>query len=189
MEPERLDFWIKKLSPMVVDELPSEKMFHARDPQVVAERLMLFFENGDNLKKHLRMHAGYTPNSEQASNIAASLSQAREFLRVSRAADLSIRPITLYYGMAALAKALILSFGNPKLLTSIPPSHGLKAPATFGVSMESLEVRADGNDGLFHRFVDSLSHREHMIAEVRKEGKLRIEVNPPVALEKPYERR
>ena len=149
-------------------------MFHARDPQVVAERLTLFFESGDNLKKHLRTHAGFAPNLTQAADIAACLSQAREFLRISRAADLSIRPITLYYGMAALAKALVLSFGNPKLLTSFPPSHGLKAPSTFGVPMESLEVRADGTDGLFHRFVDSLSHREHMIAEIRKVGKLRI---------------
>jgi YaaC-like Protein len=174
VEPEILDFWVNRLSPLVVDEPPNEKMFHARDPQVVAERLMLFFESGDNLKKHLRTHAGFAPNSTQAADIAACLSQAREFLRISRAADLSIRPITLYYGMASLAKALVLSFGNPKLLASLPPSHGLKAPSTFGVPMESLEVRADGNDGLFHRFVDSLSNREHMIAEIRKVGKLRI---------------
>jgi hypothetical protein len=117
---------------------------------------MFFFESGKNLKRYLASAAGYSPNTSQAGDISACLRQGREFLRLSTGADLMTKPITLYYGMACLAKALALSLGCPRSLASFPSRHGLKVPSGYGAAMVDLKVGVEGKDGLFHRFVGAL---------------------------------
>ena len=180
MKPATFEDWVSRLAPLQVIA-PAERFFHGQDPRVVAERLTLFYESGRNLRKHLKQYAGFEPNARQASDIAACLRQGREFLRSSQNADLIIKPITLYYGMACYAKALTISFGNPGALDQFPSRHGLKAPSIFGVPMEDLWLRADGNDGLFQRFVSVLGEVSGILAETRDGHKLWIHVDTGAA--------
>lgn len=153
----RFEDWSERLAPLSATARSNEQVFQAADPSLAVQRLTVFYENTRNLKEHLKRFAGFEPNTQQASDIAACLRQGREFFRVSTTADLISKPVTLYYGMACYARALALSFANPRRLDQFPARHGLKAPSAFDVPMEKLEVRADGNDGLFHRFTASLA--------------------------------
>ena len=161
------DDWVKALAPFEVLSQTPEKVFNAHEPAALAERLTLFFESRQNLSKHLKVYGGFSPNARQASHIAACLRQAREFLRISRGSDLFTKPISLYYGMASYAKALAISLGNPAALDQFPQSHGLKTISGFGQPMEALQVRTDGDDGLFQRFARSLSQLAGSPAETK----------------------
>ncbi|HEV3460043.1 MAG TPA: YaaC family protein [Thermoanaerobaculia bacterium] len=154
--PQSLSDWKKVLAPLDVNILRPDRIVRGREPRIAAERLMLFFESGKNLKRYLSEAAGYTPNTGQAEDISACLRQARELLRLATSAELMTKPIILYYGMASLAKALVLSLGCPRRLASLPNKHGLRVPSRYSLPMADLEVGVEGKDGLFHGFVNAL---------------------------------
>jgi YaaC-like protein len=81
------------------------------------------------------------------------------------------RPISLFYGMASFAKAVALSYGKPKTLDKLSPSHGLRVPNRYDKELENLEVvvrRRGLADVLFHNFVDAMSENSRVPAEARR---------------------
>jgi hypothetical protein len=177
IKPERLQWWQGKLSPLPVELPRGERPVQAPSAGAAADRLMTLLQSNDNLCRILKQAANYTPNAEQATGIAACLRQGQELLRISRTADLVVRPITAYYGMAALAKALALSFGNPRKLEAFAPSHGLRESSGSGVDLENTEVSTGSEDGLFQRFTASLCELDEVPVETR-DGDLRIGLPP-----------
>ncbi len=87
-----------------------------------------FLESIDNLKRNAAQSQGWTPNTEQATSIAACLRQGRLFYDAAKSAPLDIRPLELHYGSAAYAKALVLSI-NRSRFNALTQSHGYRARA------------------------------------------------------------
>jgi len=64
-----------------------------------------FLESVTHLKALLRARSGRTPLTSVAHEISACLQQGRLFYEAAADAPLEIRPLLLYYGFVAFAKA------------------------------------------------------------------------------------
>ena len=143
-------------APLTPQSPPRTQLFSGSDPRLVSERLLLFFESGDNLKRHLTDCAGFTASATQLREISSCLRQGRQLLRIARNAEMMSLPLVAYYAMASLAKALLLSFGDPKHLANLRPSHGLKVPGDMSGDLQDLKVQVEGENTLFQRFARTL---------------------------------
>src|SRR5436305_2322358 len=137
---EDLAVWSRILSPLrVTGDLPT-MAFSPPGRPLSADRVSMFFESTNNLKTLLRENAGFDANPTQLLHISACLRQGREFFQEARTGEGMTRPISLFYGMASFAKAVALSYGKPKTLDKLSPSHGLRAPNRYDKELENLEV-------------------------------------------------
>lgn len=176
MQPATFEEWKERLAPLSVEQRPVETRFRDTDLGSLTERLTLFFESAVNLRRHLKEHAAFRPSASQARDISSCLRQGRELLRTSHATALVAKPIVLYYAMACYAKALVLSIGKPGRLNELPKKHGLKV-IDNSLALEQIEVKVEGNDGLFHSFVRSLSEVSGVAMEIRDGPDLWIAIN------------
>jgi len=85
-----------------------------------------YLESTENLKKNINASQGWTPSTGQADAIAACLRQGRLFYEAAMRAPLEIRPLELYYGTSAYAKALVLAKNRQQRLNTLQQSHGVK---------------------------------------------------------------
>lgn len=82
------------------------------------------------------------------------LQQGRLFYVAAEASDMSIRPLLQFYGMLALAKALVIARTGTALAT-LPQKHGLSDVSEPCKKIADLRVRLDAaEDGMFQRFND-----------------------------------
>ena len=63
----------------------------------------------------------------KTSQINAFFAQGREYFRNAASADLSVKPLLLYYGVLSLSRGLILLNDTTKTEDDLQGSHGLKA--------------------------------------------------------------
>ncbi|HVF58800.1 MAG TPA: YaaC family protein [Thermoanaerobaculia bacterium] len=131
-------------------------VFYGSDPWKLTETLFLHFENTKNLQSILATNVGFTPNETQATHISVCLRQGRELFRLARESELLARPLLIYYGMHSFAKAVALSFGNPKTHEDFPEAHGLKDTLQIHASELDRSTVKILNDGVFQRFVSAL---------------------------------
>src|SRR5262245_3864054 len=82
-------------------------------------------ESTTNLKPRIRALSGREPSTAVAKDVAVCLQQGRLFYRSAAEAALEIRPLLLYYGTVAFAKALALA-RSCKRLSQLRQAHGLK---------------------------------------------------------------
>lgn len=101
---------------------------------------------------------------EIASEVCATLRQARSYFVSARDADAAIKPLLLYYGALGLARGLILFTGHKAREATLDPRHGLTPKgwanelATEGGSIQSLSVSLD-SCGTFRELVSAVSNR------------------------------
>jgi YaaC-like Protein len=168
---EELAVWSRLLSPLqVTGNLPTI-FFSSPGRPLSADRICMFFESTGNLKSLLRKAANFEAGPTQLLHISACLRQGREFFQDARVGEGMTRPISLFYGMASFAKAVVLSYGRPRTLDKLSPTHGLEAPNRYDKELEDLvvEVRSRGTrDVLFHNFVDAMSANSRVPAEARR---------------------
>jgi hypothetical protein len=72
--------------------------------------------------------------NEKASDIAVCINQAEAFYQSAASSALRIKPLLLYYGMLALAKALIIAGDNPYKLS--PTGTNGKLATTHGLTLK-----------------------------------------------------
>jgi hypothetical protein len=167
---EELATWSRLLSPLRVTGISPTMFFSSSGRPPSTERICMFFESTDNLESLLRKH--FQPSSTQLLHISACLRQGREFLHEARVGEGMTRPISLFYGMASFAKAVALSYGRPRSLEMLSPTHGLEAPNRFDKELSDLEVeikrRGRHHEVLFHNFVECLRENSRVPAEARR---------------------
>ena len=104
-----------------------------------------FFESSENLRSAVRSRTGRSLSSGAARDATICLQQGRLFFEAAAESGLEIRPLQLFYGSLAFAKAVTLVTKNSRLAT-LPRSHGLRditAPAARLTDL-SLQIRGIG---------------------------------------------
>src|ERR1700686_4577345 len=88
---------------------------------------LAIFESRDLVRERFRSRHGRELASQKAEEIAAHISQGRAFFSSADRAQDSVRPLLQYYGVLALARALIL-YRSPTLREcGLSGSHGLSS--------------------------------------------------------------
>ena len=114
-----------------------------------------FLESTQNLRRHMVQSQGWRPSPDQAWSIAACVRQGRLFFESAKASPLEIRPLELYYGTAAYAKAIVLATNRELHLKDLKQSHGVKDCSGFGSTLKNLQI-AIQSPGAFHEFNDAV---------------------------------
>ena len=121
------------------------------------------FESHDLVKAWYKETHGREPNSAKISQVNASFSQGREYFRNAILADLSVKPLLLYYGVLSLSRGAILLNDDSKKEESLKPNHGLEVvnwQETLKDGIKNvLELRVRATNGTFRELVDSCRNR------------------------------
>lgn len=120
-----------------------------------------YLESTANLTDLIRERSGIDISHAVATDIAVNLQQGRAFFEQSELAAMEIRPLLIFYGMLAFARAIILSRRNVTLST-LAPKHGLSDAKTTNGLLETLEVRIQ-HQGTFTELIDSTRCLEKLI--------------------------
>jgi YaaC-like Protein len=114
-----------------------------------------FFESSENLRSAVRARTGRSLSAGVARDATICLQQGRLFFEAASKSGLEIRPLQLFYGSLAFAKAVTLVTKNSRLAT-LPRSHGLRditAPASRLADL-SLQIKGIGT---FQGFNDAVA--------------------------------
>jgi len=84
------------------------------------------FESKEIIKRFILNKYSYNISTEKAIEINSAFIQGREYFTSSQDADISVRPLLLYYGIVSLSRGLILLLDKNSREQNIKPSHGLK---------------------------------------------------------------
>lgn len=119
-----------------------------------------YLEGRSAIGECIQTHTGGRPSDQQKMFAAACLLHGRLFWQSAASATLETRPLLLYYGAAAYAKALVI------VLTGCQPqdirqSHGLKCSAKNGNRIADFCIQTNGA-GLFQQFNDVVASRNRI---------------------------
>jgi len=119
-----------------------------------------FYESADVLKQLAQERIGFKMNSGQAQDIRACLFQGKQYFQSADEADLTIKPLLLFYGMSSLAMAVTMLLGGKaqRRLNMLPASHGLQFIGDFN-SLEEASCKVL-NRGTFGGFNDAIARNE-----------------------------
>ena len=81
------------------------------------------YESTDLVKRFAKQRTGRSPNTTKAREISAHFAQGREYFRSATGAGELVRPLILYYGVAALARGTVLFLDTSK--SKLEAAHGL----------------------------------------------------------------
>jgi hypothetical protein len=101
------------------------------------------YESRDLVDEAFQKRHACQPNAARIRDITASFIQAREYFASASRAALTVRPLLQYYGIAALARGLILLVRASKGAEALKPSHGLDAKDWQGTLAHGLAKIAD----------------------------------------------
>ena len=121
------------------------------------------FESYDLVKAWYKETHGKEPNSAKISQVNAFFSQGREYFRNAISADLSVKPLLLYYGVLSLSRGAILLNDQSKKEESLKTQHGLQAvdwQETLSDGIKNvLELKVKATNGTFRELVDACRNR------------------------------
>lgn len=83
------------------------------------------FESFELVKREYALRHGRTPGRTHAREIAAPFVHARSYFRTAGSAELTVKPLLLYYGVLNLSRGLTLSLLRSRREATLSPSHGL----------------------------------------------------------------
>jgi YaaC-like Protein len=114
-----------------------------------------FFESSENLRAAVRTRTGRALSSGAARDASICLQQGRLFFKAASESGLEIRPLQLFYGSVAFAKAVTLVTKNSRLAT-LPRSHGLRDTTAPAARLSDLSLQTRGY-GTFQDFNDAVA--------------------------------
>jgi YaaC-like Protein len=114
-----------------------------------------FLESSANIKIALRAQTGKTPSTSLAREAGICLQQGRLFFQSAAVSAMEIRPMLLFYGTMAFAKAIVMCSRFQRFAT-LSQSHGVKDVSAALARLAELTVRVDGT-GTFQQFNDSVA--------------------------------
>lgn len=117
-----------------------------------------FLESAENVRRVIHDTYGREPNAKVAKDVSVCIQQGRMFFESASTAAMEIRPLLLYYGMVAFAKAVVAA-RTLRPLSSLHQGHGLGdiSSANSRISELVFEIRASGT---FQEFNDVVCKSE-----------------------------
>ena len=83
------------------------------------------YESYELVRRDYKSRHGRTPSARHAREIAAPFTHARSYFRSARQAELTVKPLLLYYGGISLSRGLTLMLTRGLREAALVPSHGL----------------------------------------------------------------
>jgi hypothetical protein len=83
------------------------------------------YESFELIKRAYETRHGRTPGTRHAREIAAPFSHARSYFRSAVDAELTVKPLLLYYGVVSLSRGITLFMSRGLRESALTPSHGL----------------------------------------------------------------
>ena len=83
------------------------------------------YESYELVRRDYKSRHGRTPSARHAREIAAPFTHARSYFRSARQAELTVKPLLLYYGVISLSRGLTLMLTRGLREAALVPSHGL----------------------------------------------------------------
>jgi hypothetical protein len=121
------------------------------------------FQTHDLVRQRYERKHGRKLNAQRTWEISSCFIQGQEYFENAAAADETVRPLLLYYGVLSLSKGLILFLDRSLNEESMKPGHGLSAkgwPGAFGTKATVLDLEVEVADGTFLEFVNAVSGYE-----------------------------
>ncbi len=87
--------------------------------------LLANYESFELIKRDYEARHGRTPNTRHAREIAAPFTHARSYFSAAQAAEPTVKPLLLYYGVTSLSRGLTLILSCGLREAALAPSHGL----------------------------------------------------------------
>lgn len=87
---------------------------------------LTLFESHDYVRRWYKNAHGKDPNAAKVKQINACFNQARQYFANAATADLSVRPLLLYYGVLSFGRGVILANNPKKNEEALKPQHGLE---------------------------------------------------------------
>ena len=149
------------------------------------------FESHDLVKSWYKTTHGREPNAAKISQVNAFFTQGREYFRNAALADMSVKPLLLYYGVLSLSRGAILLRDTSKKEESLKQKHGLEVVDWQNTLKDGiknvLELRIKATDGTFRELAKACpnKHQEHCFYDPTKTkvivdqdlGKIRFSTN------------
>ena len=132
------------------------------------------FESHDLVKSWYETTHGKSPSTGKVSQVNAFFTQGREYFRNATLANLSVKPLLLYYGVLSLSRGIILLKDTTKKEESLKRQHGLEIvdwrnTLKDGIkNILKLQIRA--TNGTFCELANSClnKHQEHCFYDPSK---------------------
>ena len=121
-------------------------------------------EGRDYLDQNYKKRHGRSLNGQRAYEIGACFTQGREYFASASIASETVKPLLLYYGVASLARGIILLLDRQKKEESLTPGHGLVTASwaetlNKGIS-EVLKIEVQATKGTFSEFVSAVGNKQ-----------------------------
>ena len=124
------------------------------------------FESKDLVKKYIKKKYDFELNSAKAYEILSAFKQGRSYFESVQVADISVKPLLLYYGVVSLSRGLILILNKEARENNIKPSHGLKITNWSDVEasgkLESIIVKT--TNGTFRELLSATNNKSYFRA-------------------------
>ena len=128
--------------------------------KIIDDGELRFLESAENVRRTIADTQGLDANAEIAKSVAVSIQQGRMFFQSAAIAGLEIRPLLLFYGMLAFARAVVCC-RTVRALSTLSKSHGLKDTSPESARVDALEATLDAR-GTFYEFNDVVREQEGM---------------------------
>ena len=122
------------------------------------------YESRDLIERFISKKHNRKASARQVSEISSNVIQSREFFRNAEDANLSVKPLLLYYGVNSLSRGLVLLL-NPYLSeSSLKPSHGLDTINwRQSISENNLkDLTVEINNGGFYELLTSTKNKSYL---------------------------
>ncbi len=121
------------------------------------------FESKDLVKKFYRKKHNLELSSAKAREVTSAFVQGREYFDSYSKADISVRPLLLYYGMVSLSRGLILCLEPRTRENNIKPAHGLSlinvSETLKTKKYEDLELKT--SNGTFKELIKATGNKSY----------------------------
>lgn len=114
-----------------------------------------FLESATNVRELIGNSTGRKPSAGIAREIAVCIQQGRLFFEAAAEAPIQIKPLQIYYGIVAFARAVIVATKCTSLST-LARAHGLTDITQDNAGIEALSLRVE-NGGTFQEFNDAIA--------------------------------
>jgi hypothetical protein len=124
------------------------------------------FESKDLVKRYIKKKYDYELNSSKAYEITSAFKQGRSYFESVKVADISVKPLLLYYGIVSLSRGLILILNKEARENNIKPSHGLKITNWSQIAksgkLENITIKT--SNGTFKELITATDNKSYFRA-------------------------
>lgn len=127
-------------------------------------RILSNYESSDLVKVRFKAMHGRALNTSKASEICASITQARGYMESANGAGRNVRPLLIYYGVLGLARGLTLFLSKSLREAGLAQAHGLSVSGWSEAltrecgSIGDLKIKLNAN-GTLQQLIEETEHR------------------------------